>query len=130
MDTKKVIQQLIKIADSQQKIINKLAQGLQVDPPVLQGNQKDPGQATPPPTTNLKPNAPQKQTPEGQLIMNALPPAVAPNVTSVTVSEGKVNVTFMPGQKTQANYDAVKAIVQQLQSGGTLTGRSYQVHAV
>src|SRR5271166_2923530 len=115
MDTKKVLQQLVKIADNQQKIINRLAQGLQVDPPAITNEQKDPAKAPPP---------------EGQMVMNALPPAVATNVANVAVSAGKVNVTFKPGQKTQANYDAVKAVVQQLQSAGTLTGRSYQVHAV
>jgi|SRR5271166_6852156 len=131
MDTKKVLQQLVKIADNQQKIINRLAQGLQVDPPAITNEQKDPGKVAPPPPTNLKPNAPAKApASEGQMVMNALPPAVATNVANVAVSAGKVNVTFKPGQKTQANYDAVKAVVQQLQSAGTLTGRSYQVHAV
>lgn len=129
MDTKKVLQQLVKIADNQQRIINKLAQGLQVVDPTLT-DQKDPSKAAPPAPGTLKPNAPQKLAPEGQLIMSALPPAVALNVANIAVVQGAVNVTFKPGQKTQANYDAVKAAVQRLQNAGTLTGRSYQVHAV
>lgn len=132
MDTKKILQQLIKIAEKQQEIIKKLAQPAP-STPESQTTTFTPGQtqgkAAPPPATPLNSNAP-KSGAEDQVIRNSLPATLQAAVADIKVVPGQVNVTFKPGQRTQANYNAVKAIVEHLQHAGLLAGTSYKVHAV
>lgn len=116
MDTKKVLQQLIKIADNQQKIINKLAQR-ETDVTI---NDK-PGQ--PKPTANdlpqhLDPNKTQRD-PAGALL-GALPPAVKPMVAKLEARDNDMLLSFQQGKATQPNYDAVLKTMQTLTNQGVL----------
>ena len=115
MDTKKVLQQLIKIADKQQKIINKLAQQ---NTDVTIGDQQqrpvsDPGQAQ-----HLDPNKTQHDP--AKALLGALPPAVKPLVTNLQARDSDMLVSFQPGKATQPNYDAVLKTMQTLTNQGVL----------
>lgn len=94
MDTKKVLQQLVKIADNQQKIINKLAQQMPAIP------------------QNIDPAAAQK-TP-AKALLDALHPMVRQSVVTVEPHGGDMMVKFQPGKATQENYDAVLHTLQDL----------------
>lgn len=96
MDTKKVLQQLIKIADNQQKIINKLAQqqGLSAMPERLEPN---PTQKTP-----------------ARALLEALHPAVRQAIVTIEPHGNDMMVQFQPGKATQPNYDAVLKTLQDL----------------
>jgi hypothetical protein len=101
MDTKKVLQQLIKIADNQQKIINKLAQAQ----PVMEPQRLEPNKTT--------------HDPAGALL-NALPPAVKPLVAKLEARDSDMLLTFQQGKATQPNYDAVLRTMQTLTNQGVL----------
>jgi len=105
MDTKKVLQQLIKIADNQQKIINKLAQEL---------------------PNRLEPNPTNKEP--DQTLFNALPVSVKNNVASIKVNEpaSQMLVEFKSGQKTQANYNVVLKTLQDLTESNVIQ-HAYQL---
>lgn len=106
---KEIIAQLIKIAEKQRLIINKLAQGLSQAPSAPQ-------------------HIPEPMHPSNEIktLINALPPELKPAdpisnnpgggiVQTIEIRPGsdEVHVRFAPGKKTQANYDAVMAVVQQ-----------------
>lgn len=113
MDSKKVIEKLIKIAEQQQKIIQKLAQAVPM--------------AAPPPTA-INPVAPPKR--EADTILQSLPPNLKGIVANIEVHGNTVSVTFQPGKSSQQSYDAVKRLIQQLQQTNQLSGQSYTVHVV
>jgi hypothetical protein len=112
MDTKKVLQMLVKIADSQQKIINKLAQAQALPPDALptsqismtEGHGMPP--STPPPPAKLEPTQ-TKKTP-AKALWDALPPPLQGTLAAGPEAHGNdMKIRFKPGQATQANYDAV-----------------------
>lgn len=99
MDTKKVLERLIKIADSQQKIINKLAQEL-------------------PPPQDLKP-APTQKNPQ-DVLMAALTPALQSQIQLLRPRGGDMEVKFNEGQATQSNYNMVLRTLQKLTNEGKI----------
>ena len=115
MDTKKVISQLIKIAESQQKIINKLAQELQPA-------------GEPTGAEHFDPNKAQKQA--ARAIIDALPPGFfQQKLVNIEERGNDMVVGFKPGQKTQPNYNVVLETMQKLTDSGALT-RAYSLKAV
>jgi hypothetical protein len=107
MDSKKIISKLVKIAESQQKIINKLAQAL--------------------PPQHLDPNRSQKRSAEA--VLNALAPETRQTIVNIEEKDNDMLVGFKPGQKTQKNYDAVLATMQKLTNDGVLQ-HAYNLKAV
>lgn len=93
MDSKKVIEKLVKIATQQQKIINKLAQ-IPVPPQSLPIAQDIGG-----PTA---------------LVKGLVPPQTAKAIMSLVGGGDSYTVEFAAGQNTQANYDAVLRAIAQL----------------
>jgi len=114
MDSKKIIESLVKIANNQQKIIHKLAQ--QVNPEPI-------------PTAGLS-NTVAPITRPADIILHALPATVKPAVANLEVSDHEVKVLFHPGKATQGNYDQVLATVRNLQSANKLPGNTYNVKVV
>ena len=115
---KDLIKQLFKIAENQQKIINKLA-GFDVDPvPSLL-----------PAPLDLTPDSPTKK--EAAAILNALQPAVRAAVAALEVhpamGANEVKVKFVQGKGTSAVFNAIQATVQDLQSKNVLGGQSYKI---
>lgn len=134
MDSKKIIETLVKIANNQQKIIHKLAQ--QALPPdalpsgkveVTEGKHQapatDPKTGTPGAQLVHKDPATALTQALGQFYNKAL------NGLSVDVNKHEVNVSFKPGAATQANYDHVLATVQKLQNNNSIVGGPYKVKA-
>ena len=107
MDSKKVIEQLVKIAEKQQKIINKLAQEM---PQALQ-----------PQSTQKRP---------AEAILAALPPNVKAGVEILEVHGEEVRLRLKPGGNQQAVYDGVMKTVTDLQNSNVLSGASYTVKVV
>jgi hypothetical protein len=132
MDSKKVIEQLIKIAEKQQRAIEKLAQALPPDSLPTSGISyvpgKDPTPPAAPPPTGAAPAAPSKR--EAETILTSLPANLKAVVANVEVHGSAVYITFQPGKASQAAFDGVKMLVQQLQNANKLPQQSYQVHAV
>lgn len=133
-DSKKIIETLVKIANSQQKIIRKLAQGL--PPDSLPNSQFGMGEGHVPsanhpalPTVN-KPNVPVKRPAE--VIINALGDFFHQNVRQLEVPLGtsEVKVAFKPGRDSDANFNHIVSVVNQLAASGTLPGKTYQVKSV
>lgn len=114
MDSKKIIEKLVKIAHNQQKIIHKLAQQAGVSTPT----------DTVLPTGHSNPIA---HKDSAAAIIEALGPFYGRVVSDVNVTGNTVNVTFKPGQATQANYDHVLKVVQALQNSNVLVGGPYSV---
>lgn len=112
MDSKKVIEQLVKIAEKQQKIINKLAQDM---------NQ-------PPAQSYSTPQVSQKRPAEA--ILNALPANVKAGVAILEVHGEEVRLRVKPGVNEQAVYDGVFKAVTQLQNSNVLQGGSYTIKMV
>lgn len=114
MDSKKVLQKLLKIAENQQKIIMKLAQGLPPDSlsnsqVTLSDSQKP---STQPPPDDLNPGG-SSRTPS-KALYDALDPRVKANVRHVNPpSQGKLEVLFNKGQMN-ANWSAVQKTYQDL----------------
>ncbi len=118
MDYKTTIAKLIKIANNQQKIIEKLAQ--QVQEGEINGVQGGtaPGATAPPPAQNL-PTGGAHVDPKSAinaLIMKNLVLSKAivqssPGAFCTVDANGVVFVQMRPGQSNQANYDAMMAIV-------------------
>jgi hypothetical protein len=116
MDSKKIIAKLIKIAQNQQKIIEKLAQQ-NTDIVGLEGG-KSPGAPAQPPAQSL---------PVGGAHVNpkyAVPALIQkdPHLSKVVLIDayGKpaiaiegdtVKVTMKPGQRTQANQNALEKVI-------------------
>jgi hypothetical protein len=122
MDSKKVIEKLADIVAKQQKIIQKLAQAVQLpgSGDVMVGGDRAPAVPS-------EPALPQHMAPQvagkhdADLILAALPPAVKPAVAKLEVVTPNVMVTFHAGKATQQAYNAVKATVQNLQNTNKLT---------
>lgn len=98
MDSKKILEKLLKIASNQQKIITKLAEAQQPAP-----------QPAPQP---LAAKDTTKQT--ARAILNALPPNVQQAIVNIEEKGKEMHVGFKPGQATQANYDAILQTMQKL----------------
>jgi len=135
MDSKKIIETLVKIASNQQKIIHKLAQQ-QLPPDSLPTSQvgvsggHPQAPAAPPPATSLAPNKPPAGAKsEGDMIRDALPADAKGSVAAIHVTQGNVAVSFKPGHASQSNYDAVLATVKKLQNTNPpqLPGKNYKV---
>lgn len=126
MDTKKVLHQLLKIAENQQKIIMKLAQG-QLPPDSLptsqvgvSGGHGMPVSQEPPPQDLSS----KQQHVELQKKVLSINPKLANVIASIVYGQpGFVNVSFKPGQANQANYEAVRSAVG-------AAGVKAQVHVV
>jgi hypothetical protein len=127
MDSKKVIETLLKIAANQQKIIMKLAQAQGLPPDSLPNSQvsqtegKAPQPAAPPPPTSLEPTKTQK-TP-AKALLEALPPAVRQTLVNAEVHGGDMVIKFQPGKATQPNYDAVFKTLQDLTTKNVIQQR-------
>ena len=113
MDSKKIIEQLVKIAVKQQKIINRLAQ------------------ATPtgsdPAPQHLEPAASQKRPAEA--ILAELKEPAKSAVPRVEVHGNTVHVWFNPGKASQAAFKAVSNAVVALQNRNELPPGSYSYKA-
>jgi hypothetical protein len=115
MDSKKIIEKLVKIAHNQQKIIHKLAQQAVIPSPV-----------------NVDMGLTGKSNPiahkdSATAIVEALGPFYTRAISDLNVQGNNVNVTFKPGQGTQANYDHILKVVQSLQNSNVLMGGPYSV---
>lgn len=110
MDSKKVIEKLVAIAEKQQKIINKLAQAQTGDL-----------------TQHLDPNKTPK-TP-ARALLDALPANVRSLVVNIEAHGQDMMVMFKPGAKTQANYDVILKTLQDL-TNKSLIQNSYNLKAV
>lgn len=106
---KEIIQQLVKIAEKQQKIINKLAQGLgpQGAPALVMPGANHP---------NLRP---------AETLINALPPQLKPGkgiveVVEVPLNGSEVHVRFAPGKDNDASFNAIMSVVQKVLPGMTV----------
>lgn len=98
-NTKKLLEKLVKIAESQQKMINKLAQAL-------------------PPPQDLEP-APTQKSPQ-EVLMAALPANLKAIVVRLFTRAGDMYVKFSEGNATQANYNAVLNVMQKLTREGKI----------
>jgi hypothetical protein len=119
MDTKKVLQMLVKIADNQQRIINKLAQAQALPPDALPTSKVEFGgghgqtPTTPPPPQKLDPTKVQKEP--AKALWDALPPPLKGTLAAgPEAAGGDMKIKFKPGQMTQANYDAIMAHLRDL----------------
>jgi len=132
MDSKKIIESLVKIANNQQKIIHKLAQQTQLAPNEV---------ATFTPGKEHVPAAPPSTaTPAGQIVhkdpATAITQALGHFYTdalsglSVNPTKNAVEVSFKPGKATQSNYDHIMKTVQSLQNSKVLMGGPYRVTVV
>jgi hypothetical protein len=103
---KEIIQQLVKIAEKQQKIIHKLAQAM------------SPGMGVP--ALDL-PSAAKPNLNELKTLLDALAKAgVKVSPQNVKVLPNEVHVRFDPGQDTDANWNALMAVVQATLPGKTV----------
>jgi hypothetical protein len=125
MNSKKAIETLLKIARNQQKIIEKLAQGRDVD--VTVPDQPAPPPPATPPAGKLQPT--QTQHTPTRAIVAALPPEVKATLANIAEDGNDMKVWFKPGQKTQANYDAILKVMQELTASNVLQ-HAYQLVAV
>ncbi len=102
MDSKKVIEQLVKIAEKQQRIINKLVEA----------------QALPQPGAGLPPQQLEPVHPElhpGQIIMQHLTPDLKASVKDIKLRGGNtLDVYFQPGRASQPVVDRLIALVNKL----------------
>ena len=123
MDSKKVLQKLLKIAENQQKIIMKLAQGLPPDSlPNSQVSVTDNEQPKPPtdtPPAEYKPSSPSK-VPSKLLFdtVSAKLPGVLRHVNPPRGNE--MQLVFAPNKMTQPNYNAVYEVYKGLLSSNQI----------
>lgn len=110
MDSKKVIEKLVAIADKQQKIINKLAQAQAGE----LSQHIDPSKAP--------------KTP-ARALLDALPANVRSLVVNIEAHGQDMVVMFKPGAKNQANYNAVLKTLQDLTNKNMIQD-SYNLKAV
>lgn len=104
---KEIIQQLVKIAEKQQKILNRLAQGL------------GPGGAP----ALVMPSANQPDLRPAETLISALPAQLKPGkgiVDVVEVHGNEVHVRFAPGKDSDAGFKALMAVVQKTLPGMTV----------
>lgn len=134
MDSKKVLEKLIKIAENQQKIIMKLAQAQGLPPDSLPnsgttfGGGKEAPTASEPPPQSLEPTKTQK-TPA-----RAFYEAMSPQQQGILVGGpeahgNEMRIKFKPGQATQANYDGLLKLLQNLTSQNRIQ-QAYQLKSV
>jgi hypothetical protein len=128
MDSKKIIEKLVKIAHNQQKIIHKLAQALPPDSVPTSGTSYNPG---PPPgpvpapaPTGASPGAPTHT--EAKAIINSLPADVKNQLVTLEVHNGQVMVKWK-APVSDAAFNAVTKTVQNLQQQNVLPGSNYKV---
>lgn len=108
MDSKKVIEKLLKIASNQQKIIMKLAEEQGLTPtstPVMAPQHLDPNKA-------------EKQT--ARAVLNALNPAVKQTIVNLEDKGSEMHVRFKPGQSSDANFNAILQTMQNLTTQNVL----------
>jgi hypothetical protein len=120
MDTKKVIETLVKLAQTQQKIIHKMAQAVQL--PGSGDVSLTPDQApthpdTSNPAANLTPNKPKMR--EAQLVLDALPAQVRPTIYALDVANNQVRVKFHPGKGSDAAFSAITQAVNRVLPPGS-----------
>ncbi len=115
---KAVIQKLLKIAESQQKIITKLAQGYQA------------------PAQKVEPKLPPHGS-ESNAVLTALPEAVRLMVNRLEVhpglgmgQPGDVKVQFKPGKSSSDAFATVQKTVEQLQNSNVLPLKNYKVEEI
>lgn len=106
--TAKAIEQLVKIAEKQQKIINKLAQELSAQQFQPQVSTKRPAEA----------------------ILNALPANVRAGVQHLELHGEEVRLAVKPGANAQAVYNGVFKTVTDLQNQNVLQGASYKITVI
>jgi hypothetical protein len=115
MDSKKVLEKLLKIAENQQKIIMKLAQ---LPPDALPtggatiGGGKEHQLGTEPPPQDLKPN-PTQHTP-AKAFYDAMSPQQKALLASAPEAQGNEMRIKFKGQPTQAGYDSLLSLLQNL----------------
>jgi hypothetical protein len=136
MDSKKIIEKLVSIAQQQQKIIHKLAQQLPPDSVPSSGTTFTPGKTgTPPAPPPPDPNKPATQTHTDQThteakaikaIIEALPPAIKNHLVTLEVHDGTVKVRFK-SPVSDAVFNAVTNTVQKLQEQNVLPPKNYKV---
>jgi hypothetical protein len=120
MDTKKVIETLVKLAQTQQKIIHKMAQAVtlpghgDVD---LSPDQAPTHPDTSHPAARLEPNKPKVR--EAQLVLDALPPQVRPTIFALDVANNQVRVKFNPGKGSDAAFNAITQAVNRVLPPGS-----------
>jgi hypothetical protein len=129
MDSKKIIEKLVKIAHNQQKIIHKLAQ--QALPPDSVPTSSSaytpdvpPAPSPAPSPTGVNPGAPTHT--EAKAIINNLPPAVKQQLVTLEVHNGQVMVKWK-APVNDAVFNAVTKTVQNLQQQNVLSGTNYKV---
>jgi hypothetical protein len=129
MESKKIIEALVRIANNQQKIIHKLAQQLPPDSTPTSGTTFEPGVA---PASPAAPPLPTKAQPfeqtktEAKVILNNLPPVVKENLSLLEVHNGQVMVRWKAPVHSSI-FNAVTKTVQNLQQQNVLSGKSYKV---
>lgn len=121
MDSKKVIEKLVKIAENQQKIIAKLVQAQQGLPPDALPSSKidfDSGGKAhqlggDPPVTRLDPAKTVKDP--AAVFYGAMTPAQKGLLASAPVASGsEMQIRFKANAATQANYDGLLKLLQTL----------------
>jgi hypothetical protein len=100
---KLLIKKLANIVANQQKIINKIAQ---IHAP--QVTRKD----------------------DSAAILRALPPHVSSTIAALEVHGNEVKVKFHPGKDSDAVFNAIQQVVQNLQASNVLPGTNYIVKQV
>jgi len=117
MDSKKVLEKLLKIAANQQKIILKLAQAL--PPDALPSGNTTFGDGVETPTTSQLP--PQQLEPDKtvKVPQKVFYDAMSPQQKAMLVGGPEVHgnnmqIKFKPGQATQANYNSLLQLLQDL----------------
>lgn len=134
MDSKKVIEKLIRIAENQQKIIMKLAQAQGLPPDSLPtsgttfGGGKEAPPTSEPPPQSLEPARTQK-TP-AKVFIEAMTPQQKATLAVFPEAHGnEMRVKFKPGQATQANYDSLLKLLQNLTNQNKIQ-QAYQLKSV
>lgn len=134
MDSKKIIEKLIKIAENQQKIIMKLAQAQGLPPDALPtggstfGGGHEMPTATQPPPQHLEPSGTQKN-PEA-VFYGAMTPAQRGLLAAAPVTrDNQMQIRFKPGQATQPNYDGLLKLLQNLTNQNKIQ-QAYQLKVV
>jgi hypothetical protein len=129
MDSKKIIEKLVKIAHNQQKIIHKLAQALPPDSVPTSSSAYTPGappSPAPAPTPGAAvPGAAPTHT-EAKAIINSLPADVKNQLVTLEVHNGQVVVKWKAPVQ-DATFNAVTKTVQNLQQQNVLPGTNYKV---
>lgn len=131
MDSKKVIEKLIRIAENQQKIIMKLAQALPPDSlpsgGATIGGGKEHQLGSEPPPQHLDPAKTVHQP--AKVFFDAMSPQQkALLAASPEVRGSEMHVKFKPGQATQANYDGLLKLLQSLTTQNKIQ-QAYQLRA-